>query len=132
MTDFMAGKIPANPGNGRLNGGLLEEDGRGGFRAPDPSAAAKSGPLRFSPAAKKVFDAGRALWKGYHARPDANPDASLYDIRECFQGRGAKGRMNARSGDEAYSRLMGELRAALSALAKQLEPKVYEHGFLLS
>jgi hypothetical protein len=34
----------------------------------------------FSPAAQAVFDAGRALWRYYHAQPSAVPDASLYDF----------------------------------------------------
>ena len=32
-----------------------------------------------SPAARAVLDAGRELWKYYHAQPDANPNASYYD-----------------------------------------------------
>lgn len=39
-----------------------------------------------SPEAKAVIDAGRELWSYYHLQPDANPNASLYDIRLHFQG----------------------------------------------
>ena len=57
-------------------------------------------------------------------------NASLYDIREHFQGRKDKGRMNNKSDDEHYNALLAELRNRLDVLAKKLEPKVYEHGFL--
>jgi hypothetical protein len=86
----------------------------------------------FSPAATAVFDAGRELWKYYHAQPDINVNASLYDIREHFQGRNEKGKMNSRSTDERYNELIANLRDALDALARKIEPKVYEYEFLLA
>jgi very-short-patch-repair endonuclease len=89
-----------------------------------------SEPLIFSPEATAVFDAGRELWKYYHSQPNVNPNASLYDIREYFQGRNAKGTMNSKSGDERYTVLIGNLRDALKLLANKIEPKVYEYGFL--
>ena len=93
MSDFLSGRIasgpnPVNPVNPVEN---------------------LSAPLRLcvkdilSPAATSVLDAGRELWRYYHAQPDANPDASYYDIR---------------------------LHAAMKRLAKEIEPKVYEYGFL--
>jgi len=85
---------------------------------------------KFSPAAKKVFDAGRRLWQYYHARPKCNVNASLYDIREHFQGRNAQGKMNNKSVDETYNGLIAELRSALKTLAEKIAPKVYEYGFL--
>jgi hypothetical protein len=87
--------------------------------------------LKFSPEATAVFDAGRALWTYYHAQPQCNVNASLYDIREHFQGRNDKGKMNNKSSDEVYSSHIAELRSALKLLAQKIEPKVYEHGFLL-
>jgi len=84
----------------------------------------------FSSEAKAVFDAGRKLWKYYHIQPKANVNASYYDIREYFQGRNAQGKMNAKSEDEEYTELLGNLREAMKALAKKIEPKVYEYGFL--
>lgn len=87
-------------------------------------------PLKFSPEATAVFDAGRELWKYYHQQANCNVNASLYDIREHFQGRNAKGRMNSRSKDETYTKLINELRDKLNFLAKKIEPKVYEYGFL--
>ena len=32
--------------------------------------------------------------------------------------------------DETYTSLLASLRAAMKCLAKQIEPKVYEYGFL--
>ncbi len=49
-----------------------------------------------SPAARAVLDAGRELWRYYHAQPDANPNASYYDIRAYFQGCKPNGAINAR------------------------------------
>ena len=67
----------------------------------------------FSPAARAVFDAGRALWRYYHAQPDAMPDAALYDIRLHFQGRNDKGKMNPDSADAEYNRLIADLRESM-------------------
>ena len=84
----------------------------------------------FSPEATAVFDAGRALWRYYHAQKNVNVNASLYDIKEYFQGRNDKGKMNNKSADEKYNELIGGLRDKLTVLAKEIEPKVYEYGFL--
>ena len=83
-----------------------------------------------SPAARAVLDAGRELWRYYHAQPGANPNASYYDIRAHFQGCKPNGTMNATSTDATYSALLANLRSAHKALAAQIEPKVYEYGFL--
>ena len=88
-------------------------------------------PVVFSPEATAVLDAGRDLWRYYHAQPNANPNAALYDIRLFFQGQKPNGHMNPKSDDPRYTELIGTLRTALKALAKKIEPKVYEHGFLL-
>jgi hypothetical protein len=84
----------------------------------------------FSEEAKAVFDAGRELWKYYHSQPGVNVNASLYDIREYFQGRNDTGKMNNKSGDEKYMKLIGDLREKLKQLADKIEPKVYEYEFL--
>ena len=89
-------------------------------------------PLDFSEAATAVFDAGRELWKYYHIQQNCNVNASLHDIREHFQGRNDKGKMNNKSADEHYSKLISDLREKLKALAKKIEPKVYEYEFLNS
>ncbi|MDR0561454.1 MAG: hypothetical protein LBG73_02050, partial [Spirochaetaceae bacterium] len=57
-------------------------------------------------------------------------NASFYDIREFFQGRNEKGKMNAKSADERYAALIKALRDVLKVLAEKIEPKVYEYGFL--
>jgi hypothetical protein len=94
-------------------------------------AEAEAGrPLAFSAEAAAVFDTGRELWRRYHAAPGADANAGLYDIREHFKGRGESGRMNAASEDGEFNALDAALRAALKALAKKIEPKVYQHGFL--
>jgi hypothetical protein len=115
MTDFMKGKIKAE-----ATGDTLFEAGKKKERKP----------LEFSDEAKAVFDSGRALWKYYHSQKDVNVNASLYDIREYFQGRNEKGRMNSKSDDARYMELIGALRGQLSVLAEKIKPKVYEFGFL--
>jgi hypothetical protein len=57
-------------------------------------------------------------------------NASLYEIREYFQRRNDKGKMNNSSDDETYTELISELRDSLKELAKKIEPKVYEYEFL--
>jgi hypothetical protein len=88
----------------------------------------------FSPEAQAVLDAGRELWKYYHAKiknnKTASVNASLYDIREFFQGRNSKGTMKTRSEDETYNVLIGSLREKLGILTEKIRPKVYEYGFL--
>ena len=88
--------------------------------------------LQFSDEAKAVFDAGRELWRYYHLQPNCNANASLYDIREFFQGRNGQGKMNNKSSDETYMKLIGRLRLNLKNLEKKIEPKIYEYGFLKS
>ena len=90
--------------------------------------------LRFSAEAQAVMDAGRELWKYYHAQPGANPNASFYDIRLYFQGTKTtpkgKVQMNPESNDGKYTELITTLRERLKILAQRIEPKVYEYGFL--
>jgi hypothetical protein len=92
--------------------------------------ATKKLPLEFSVEAEAVFKTGKALWSYYHKQPHCNANASLYDIREYFQERNSAGRMNSKSADEIYTKLVAELRESLAVLAKKIEPKVYEYGFL--
>ncbi len=87
-------------------------------------------PVVFSPEAQAVMDCAKDLYKYYHQQPNANADASFYDIRLAFQGTDAKGRMNSSSNNEKYNELMELLRMAQRILAKKIEAKVYEHGFL--
>ena len=121
MTDFMAGKLKPTGSSGQPR---LQLGGAGDtLRIP-------SAPLAFSEAAQAVFSAGRALWSYYHAQPHANPNASYYDIREHFQGRNEKGRMNATSVDAQFNELIGALRESMRFLGERIVPKVYEYGFL--
>ena len=89
-----------------------------------------TGKFVFSLEANAVFDAGRELWRYYHSQPNCNANASLYDIREHFQGRNEHGKMNAKSDDETYMKLISQLREKLRQIEKKIEPKVYEYGFL--
>ena len=137
MTDFMAGKLAERQLPDQSTTSLRELGAEKSFVPTEP--------LVFSPEATAVFDAGRELWRYYHAQPNANPNASYYDIREHFQGRSVpgrgnsatsdqnlrKGRMNSRSEDAEYNRLLGNLKAAMEALRLKIVPKVYEYGFLV-
>jgi hypothetical protein len=114
MTDFIKGKLKPEP-----SGDLFSE----------PSNH-RTTPLVFSPEATAVFDAGRELWKYYHSFKAINVNASLYDIREHFQGRNDNGKMNNKSEDQNYMQLITELRAKLKLLANKIALKVYEYGFL--
>jgi hypothetical protein len=113
MTDFMNGKIK-NENEINLFG----------------TSENQTVKREFSAEAKDVFDAGRELWKYYHSKPNVNVNASLYDIREYFQGRNDKGRMNSKSDDEKYMELIGELRNKLDFLADKIKPKIHEYEFL--
>ncbi len=86
--------------------------------------------LVFSTEAQEVFNAGREIWKYYHKQPNCNVNASLYDIREHFQGRNDAGKMNNKSDDETYMKLIRGLRESLRLIEKKIEPKIYEYGFL--
>ena len=101
-------------------------------------------PLEFSAEAKAVFEAGQELWRYYFKKVtprQASPatphegnfsvsNPSLYDIKAYFQGVDTKGRMNNKSEDEEYNRLIANLRQVLEVLAAKIQPKVYEYGFL--
>ena len=86
--------------------------------------------IEFSAEAKAVFAAGKALWKYYHEQPQANPNASFYDIRAYFQGRDKNGKMNKDSADAQYMALIGSLRQTQKVLAAKIAEKVYKYGFL--
>ena len=144
MTNFMAGRLA--PKELRITNDELRNKRKGTLGAlAEENSFVPTEPLVFSPEATAVFDAGRELWRYYHAQPNANPNASYYDIREHFQGRSVpgrgnsatsdqnlrKGRMNSRSEDAEYNRLLGNLKTAMEALRLKIVPKVYEYGFLV-
>ncbi|MDP1815070.1 MAG: hypothetical protein Q8K92_11535, partial [Leadbetterella sp.] len=87
-------------------------------------------PLTFSNEATAVLDSARELWKYYHNQPNCNVNASLYEIREYFQGRNETGKMNNKSSDENYKNLIGDMREKLRHLADKIKPKIYEFEFL--
>ncbi len=119
MTDFINGKL------------TVEHTAQNTlFESHTASGIDDNQPKEFSDEAQAVFDAGRALWTYYHAQANINVNASLYDIREYFQGRNAAGRMNARSDDASYTKHISELRAKLNALADKIKPNIYAYGFL--
>lgn len=117
MTDFIKGKIQPEQKN---EGPLFAEE----------TIKNDNKPLVFSEEATEVFNAGCELWKYYHQQKDINVNAALYDIKLHFQGRNDKGRMNAKSTDEKYTELIGDLRQKLNLLADKIAPKVYEYEFL--
>ena len=118
MSDFINGKLKSD----QVENKLFSEENK------DEVYANKL--KKFSDEAKAVFDAGKELWKYYHSQKDINVNASFYDIREYFQGRNDKGRMNSRSTDEKYTELIGNLRVKLNIVADKIKPKIYEYGFL--
>ena len=119
ITDFIKGKIKPT-----------EEEEHQKIFNQDNLNLIPSAPLVFSSEAQAIFDAGRELWRYYMKQENSNPNASLYDIREHFQGRNDKGKMNNNSNDETYTQLIGKLREALKVLAEKITPKVFEYGFL--
>ena len=144
ITDFISGRLA--PKELRITNDELRNKRKGTLGAlAEENSFVPTEPLVFSPEATAVFDAGRELWRYYHAQPNANPNASYYDIREHFQGRSVpgrgnsatsdqnlrKGRMNSRSEDAEYNRLLGNLKTAMEALRLKIVPKVYEYGFLV-
>ena len=110
MTDFMAGKAKC-------------------FSIPPFSQLANK-QLTFSDAAQAVFDAALPLWQYYHAQHDSDLNASYYDIREYFCKRDDKGKLKSNSVDGKYNQLHEALRKAHQELARRIEPKIYEYGFL--
>ena len=116
MTKFIQGKLSPNVVQEKL---FVENNKNYG-----------NTPLVFSKEATECFNAGRKLWKYYHSQPNCNVNASLYDIREHFQGRNEAGKMNNKSTDETYTHLISELRENLKLLALKIQPKVYDYGFL--
>ena len=132
MTDFMRGQYQQAQkmrDNGRNQ--LLNHKKNGLKDLVKEESFIPTQPLFFSEEASAVFNAGRELWQYYHTQPNANPNASYYDIREYFQGRNEKGRMNPTSEDAEYNRLHAHLKEVMSVLADVIATKVYEYGFLV-
>jgi len=116
MSNFLKGKIKYNETDKPM---LFESES---FNS--------SSPRILSEVSEKVMISGKKLWKYYHSKENINVNASLYEIREYFQGRNDRGKMNNNSDDNIYTELISELRDNLKTLAKKIEPKVYEYRFL--
>ena len=157
MSDFLGGRVSARSASAPYHAGARDarpyqcelglETSSMRTDAPHPNSDNPVNPVKdnsaslrlcvkenLTPAARAVLDAGRELWRYYHAQPGANPNATYYDIRLHFQGvkRMASGKeqMNVTSSDATYNTLLANLRAAHKILAAQIAPKVYEYGFL--
>ena len=139
MKDFIDGKIKPKETKEPNNNGqlpIVSSHGNEHARGYNPLLLeAKSfiptKSIKFSKEVKDIFEAGRELWKYYHKHDLININASYYDIRKFFQGVDSKsGRMNNKSIDETYNKLIGNLRERMKILAKKIEPKIYEFGFL--
>ena len=139
MKDFIDGKIKPKEAKEPNNNGQLpivsshrNEHARGyNPLLLEAKSFIPTKPIKFSKEAKDIFEAGRELWKYYHKHDLININASYYDIRKFFQGVDSKsGRMNNKSIDETYNKLIGNLRERMKILAKKIEPKIYEFGFL--
>jgi len=119
MYDFIKGKIKTNPNSDNLFSTFEEKELK---------------PIEFSTQALEVFKSGLELWKYYHSfkskDENINIDASFYDIREYFQKRNEKGKMNSSSSDETYTKLLNDLRTNIKTLGLKIEPKIYAYGFL--
>ncbi|MDR2424169.1 MAG: hypothetical protein LBD59_05530, partial [Prevotellaceae bacterium] len=120
MLSFLSGKIVQNAYSDLFS--QLEDKNKTNWQ--------KGQKREFSAEAQAIFNAGRELWKYYHTQKNINVNASFYDIREYFQGRNDKGKMNNKSDDEKYNEFIDILREKINLLAEKIEPKVYEYGFL--
>ncbi len=129
LLDFIAGKIKST-----------EKD----ILGENKESFIPTKPMEFSIEAQNVLNAAKALYIYYHQmagdvgtawkindKIEYLPNAALYDIKEFFQGRNEKGRMNAKSEDLKYTELLNDLKNAQKILAQKIEPKIYEYGFLL-
>lgn len=126
MADFLHGKIARKAVD--TTGDM--------FAQQEANEAAEAVPIdNLSNQARAVLDAGRQMWKYYMTKPGISANASFLDIRVYFQGfkTTEKGKriMNASSDDATYMALLKDLREKIKALEAHIEPKIYEHGFLL-
>ena len=81
--------------------------------------------------ARDVYETGRKIWEYYLSLPDADINASLYDISVHFQGTKSNGDLSGHSDDETYESLYRELGRAKRVLERKIAPKAFEFGFLI-
>ena len=127
MADFLHGKVERKA--------KVEATGDM-FAQQEAKEAAMAIPIdHLSDEAKAVLAAGKEIWKYYMSKPGVRVNASFLDIRAFFQGykttEKGKRMMNSTSADERYTELLADLRAKMKVLEGKIEPKIYEHGFLL-
>lgn len=127
MADFLHGKVERKA--------KVEATGDM-FAQQEAKEAAMAIPIdHLSNEANAVLVAGKEIWKYYMSKPGIRVNASFLDIRAFFQGykttENGKRMMNSTSGDERYTELLANLRAKIRTLEARIEPKIYEHGFLL-
>ena len=127
MYDFIHGKISRSVS--------LETTGDM-FAQQEAQEAANTAPIEaLSQEANAVLNAGQAIWAYYMTKPGISANASFLDIRTYFQGfkttEKGKRMMNSSSSDEHYMALLKTLKDSIKALEAHIEPKIYEHGFLL-
>ncbi|MCF0215867.1 MAG: hypothetical protein HUK21_05290 [Fibrobacteraceae bacterium] len=118
MSDFIAGKIQRSNTSLFLNS--IDQDILNGTK-----------PVVFSLEVQAVMCSGLELWTYYHQQPHVKANASFYDVRGYFQGF-KNGKMNAKSADDHYNQMIANLRQKMKILARKIEAKVYEYGFLKS
>lgn len=127
MADFLHGKIERKAAKVD-DGGLFAE-----IEAEEAAAAVPFDNLSLE--AEAVLEAGKEIWKYYMSKPGISANASFLDIRAFFQGYKTtdKGKrmMNSSSSDATYTDLLKDLRDKMKALEAHIEPKIYEHVFLL-
>jgi len=156
MIDFIGGKIGVAEEGSHLPESILHTNTNNGDQ--EISATAKTNelfasteesfipnsPMQFSAEAQAVFEASKELWQYYFQKIaktvtfsndqketlEVSTNPSLYDIKEYFQGRNKKGRMNSKSSDEKYNILINNLQDKLKLLSLKIQPKVYKYGFL--
>lgn len=123
MHDFIAGKLSQASRQNQL---LPEAE----MRSFVPTK-----PVSFRKEAQAVLAIGRAVWQYYYQQSRGrtlNSQPTLYEIKAYFKGRNAKGKLNNKSKDVEFNRLLDELSYKLQMLAEKIQPKVYEYGFLRS
>ena len=132
MHDFIMGKVKEE--KPQQEGTIQDLFAEQVPQTTDGNSFTPTEPLEFSQEAQAVLDAGRELWRYYHKQAGANPNASYYDIKMHFQGtkttKSGKVQMNSTSEDATYNALLADLRQSMKLLAAQIEPKVYDYGFL--
>ncbi len=127
MADFLHGKVARKTPTG-VTGNIWEQQ--------EAEDAAQTVPFdALSNEAKAVLESGKELWKYYMTKPGISANSSFLDIRTYFQGfkttDKGKRMMNSTSTDDHYTDLLRDLRDKMKSLEAHIEPKIYEHGFLL-